>query len=106
MGGLKATKFGMFESLLHHRQWEILDQYFDWLVQFDVECDADKFVVFLNQQHPNLKFKIEKQMHNLSFTPISYKIGLVKTLHQAFVVSWSIFHLQLGKMKELLEKNL
>ena len=41
--------------------------------------------------------------------PFSYKIGLVKTiLHRAFVVSsnWSIFHLELSKTKELLEKNL
>ena len=48
-------------------------------------------------------------MHYLSFTPFSYKIGLVKTLlHRAFVISsnWSIFHLELSKTKELLEKNL
>ena len=35
----------------------------------------------------------------LSFTPCSYKIGLVKTLlHRAFVISsnWSIFHLELN----------
>ena len=39
---------------------------------------------------------------------LSYKIDLVKTLHGAFVISsnWSIFHLELGKTKELLEKNL
>ena len=30
----------------------------------------------------------------------------MKTLHQEFVISWSIFHLQLGKMKKLLEINL
>ena len=48
-------------------------------------------------------------MHYLSFTPFSYKIGLVKTLlHRAFVISsnWSIFHLELSKTKELLENNL
>ena len=36
-------------------------------------------------------------------------MGLVKTLlHRAFVISsnWSIFHLELSKTKELLEKNL
>ena len=46
-------------------------------------------------------------IHYLSFTPSSYKIGLVKTLlHWAFVISnnWYIFHLE--KTKELLEKNL
>ena len=41
--------------------------------------------------------------------PFSYKIGLFKTLlHRAFVISnnWSIFHLELSKTKEILEKNL
>ena len=45
----------------------------------------------------------------LSFAPFSYKIGLVKTLlHWAFVISsnWSIFHLELSKTKEMLQKNL
>ena len=45
----------------------------------------------------------------LSFAPWSYKMGLVKTLlHQAFIISsnWSIFHLELSKTKESLEKNL
>ena len=44
-------------------------------------------------------------IHYLSFTPSSYKIGLVKTLlHWAFVISnnWYIFHLE--KTKELLEQ--
>ena len=44
----------------------------------------------------------------LRFAPLSNKISLVKTsLHRAFVVSknWSIFHLEVGKTKELLEKN-
>ena len=39
----------------------------------------------------------------------SYKIGFVKTLlHRAFVISsnWSIFDLEVGKTKELLENNL
>ena len=47
--------------------------------------------------------------HLFNFTPFSYKIGLVKTLlHQTFVISrkWSVFHLKLGEMKELQEKNL
>ena len=41
--------------------------------------------------------------------PFSHKIGVVKTLlHPAFVISsnWSIFHLELNKAKEMLEKNL
>ena len=45
----------------------------------------------------------------LSFASLSYKMGLVKTLlHQAFIISsnWSMFHLELSKTKESLEKNL
>ena len=35
---------------------------------FNSESGADKFFVFLNQQHPNIKFTIEKQTENkLSF---------------------------------------
>ena len=83
-------------------------------VLFNSESDADKFFVFLNQRHPKIKFTIEKQTKNqvsflhllitrkgdnfltsvglytnyLSFTPFSYKVGLVKTLlHQAFFIS-------------------
>ena len=44
----------------------------------------------------------------ISFMPFSYKIGLVKTLlYWTFIITskWSIFHLELGKSKELLEKN-
>ena len=114
----------------------------DIICLFKSESDADKSFVFLNQQHPKIKFTIEKQTENqlsfldllinsngnnfqtsvyrkkhsiglytnyLSFMPFSYKMGLVKTLlHRAFVISsnWSIFHLELSKTKELLEKNL
>ena len=55
------------------------------------------------------KHSIGLYTNYLSFTPFSYKIGLVKTLlHRAFVISsnWSIFHLELRKTKETLEKNL
>ena len=114
----------------------------DIICLFNSESDADKFFVFLNQQHPKIKFAIEKQTENqlsfldllitsngdnfltsvcrkkhsvglytnyLVFMPFSYKIGLVKILlHRAFVISsnWSIFHLELSKTRELLEKNL
>ena len=46
------------------------------------------------------KHSIGLYTNYLSFTPFSYKIGLVKTLlHRAFVISsnWSIFHLELSK---------
>ena len=117
----------------------------DIICLFNSESDAGIFFVFLKQQHPKMKFTIEKQTENqlsfldllitsngdnfltsdyckkhsnglytnhLSFAPLSYKMGLVRTLlHQAFVISsnwsnWSIFHLELSKTKESLEKNL
>ena len=55
------------------------------------------------------KHSIGLYTNYLSFMPFSYKIGPVKTLlHRAYVISsyWSIFHLELSKTKELLEKNL
>ena len=40
----------------------------DIMCLFSNESDADKFFVFLNQQHPKIKFTIEKQTENqLSF---------------------------------------
>ena len=40
----------------------------DIICLFSSESDADKFFVFLNQQHPKIKFTIEKQNENqLSF---------------------------------------
>ena len=40
----------------------------DIICLFSNESDADKFFVFLNQQHPKIKFTIEKQTENqLSF---------------------------------------
>ena len=53
------------------------------------------------------KHSIGLYTNYLSFTRFSYKMGLVKTLlHRAFVISsnWSIFHVELSKTKELLEK--
>ena len=127
--------FQEYELILYHR-------HMDDISLFNSESDADKFFVFLNQQHPKIKFTIEKQNENqlsfldllitcngdnfltsvyrkkhsiglytnyLSFTPFSYKVGLVKTLlHRAFVISsnWSIFHLELSKTKEILQENL
>ena len=36
----------------------------DIICLFDSESDADKFFVFLNQQHPSIKLTIRKQTHN------------------------------------------
>ena len=44
----------------------------------------------------------------LSFTPFSYKVGLVRTLlHRAFMISssWFLFHEEVVKIKRYLEKN-
>ena len=44
-----------------------------------------------------------------SFTPISYKIGLIKTLlNRAFVIcsSWKVLHKEINNIKTLLNKNL
>ena len=49
------------ELILYHR-------HMDDISLFNSESDADKFFVFLNQQHPKIKFTIEKQNENqLSF---------------------------------------
>ena len=36
----------------------------DIICFFSSESDADKFFVFLNQRHSNIKFTIEKESHN------------------------------------------
>ena len=35
----------------------------DIICLFNSESDADKFFEFLNRQHPNIKFKFEKQVN-------------------------------------------
>ena len=45
----------------------------------------------------------------LSFTPFSYKIGLIKTLiHRTYAIScsWNLFHDEIENTKHLLEKNM
>ena len=44
-----------------------------------------------------------------SFTPSSYKIGLIKTLiHRTYAISssWNLFHDDIKNTKHLLEKNM
>ena len=44
----------------------------------------------------------------LSFSPLSYKIGLVKALtHRAFKIcsNWCLFHDEVNNIKKYLEKN-
>ena len=55
-------------------------------------------------------FFVKRQLlaYYLSFTPLSYKIGLVKTLiHRAFKIysSWCLFHDEVNNIKKYLEKN-
>ena len=47
----------------------------DIICLFDSESDPDKFFIFRNQQHPNIKLTIRKQMHNqVSFLDYSLLI--------------------------------
>ena len=61
----------------------------------------------------NFLTSVYRKKHSIglynNYLSFSYKIDLVKTLlHRLLVISnkWSIFHLEIGKTKELLEKNL
>ena len=109
---------------------------------FNNENDAKNFFEYLNEQHINIKFTMEKEENSSlafldvlltknnhgftstvfrkktsiglftsfdSFTPISYKIGLIKTLlNRAFVIcsSWKILDKEINNIKTLLNKNL
>ena len=103
-----ADKFFVFLNQLHpkmkftiQKQTENHFSFLDLLVT----SNGNNFLTsFYRKKH-----SIGLYTNYLSFTPFSYNIGLVKTLlHRAFAISsnWSIFHLQLSKTKELLEKNL
>ena len=114
----------------------------DIFCMFQTEKNAENFFEFLNCQHQNIKFTLEKENNKFlsfldilikneenrfsasvywkktsiglftqfnSFTPMSYKIGLVRCLiHRAFKISSSyiIFHNELEKVKILLQKNM
>ena len=114
----------------------------DIFCMFQNEKDAEIFFEFLNCQHQNIKFTLEKEnnkflsfldiliknegthfltsvyrketliglfTHFNSFTPMSYKIGLVRCLiHRAFKISSSyiIFHYESEKVEILLQKKM
>ena len=94
----------------------------DIICLFNCEVDAMKFFDYLNSRHPNIEFTFEKQNGGklafldilisnesdsfcmsvfrkclsffTSFTPFSYKIGLIKTfLYRTFEISssWTFF---------------
>ena len=89
-------------------------------IKFTTEKQTENQLSFLDllitSNINNFQTSVYRKKHSiglytnyLSFTPFSYKMGLVKTLlHRAFVISsnWSIFYLELSKIKELLEKNI
>ena len=108
----------------------------DIFCMFGNEKDAKDLFEFLNCQHENVKLTLKKKkainfchflillskmketvfQHQFIqkksiglFTPMSYKIGLVRCLiHRAFKISSSyiIFHSELEKIKILLQKNI
>ena len=103
-----ADKFFVFLNQRHSK------------IKFTIEKQTENQLSFLDllitSNGNNFQTSVYRKKHSiglytnyLSFTPFSYKMGLVKTLlHRAFVISsiWSIFHLELSKTKEMLEKNL
>ena len=109
---------------------------------FDNENEASLFLVYLNKQHPNIKFTSEPEKNGklpfldvniekkegggfltsifhkssytglltnfLSFTPLIYKLALVKTLiHRIYKIcnSWKLFHENIVELKETLKRN-
>ena len=89
-------------------------------IKFTIAKESNKFLSFLDILIKNegnrfstsvyrKKTSIELFTQFHSFTPMSYKIGLIKCLiHRAFKISSSyiIFHNELEKIKILLQKNM
>ena len=89
-------------------------------IKFTIEKESNKFLSFLDILIKNegnhfstsvyrkkTSIRLFTQFH--TFTPMSYKIGLIKCLiHRAFKISSSyiIFHNELEKIKILLQKNM
>ena len=67
--------------------------------------NVDKFCTSVFHKEP----AIALFTNYLGFTPFSYKVGLVRTLlHRAFMInsSWFLFHEEIVKIKNYLEKLL
>ena len=109
---------------------------------FHSEQDAIAFFDYINSQHPNIRFAMEKEIDHVlpfldvlidnthrssivttfrkktftglltnyfSFTPLSYKIGLIRTLiDRVFKINntWLSFHKDITKLVSILRKNL
>ena len=85
---------------------------------FDSEYEADNFLQYLNKQHPNIKFTIEKEhrkptytgllMNFNCFSPSTYKKSLIKTLvDRTYQINstWFGFDYDLKILKTILKKN-
>ena len=89
-------------------------------IKFTLERESNKFLSFLDVLIKNEGNRFSTSVYRKktsaglftqfnSFTPISYKIGLVRCLiYRAFKISSSyiIFHNELEKVKILLQKNI
>ena len=115
----------------------------DTFCLFHSEQDAIAFFDYINSQHPNIRFTMEKEIEHVlpfldvlidnthrssvvtstfrkktftglltnyfSFTPLSYKIGLIRTLiDRVFKINntWLGFHKDITKLVFILRKNL
>ena len=103
-----ADKFFVFLNQRHRK--------IKFTIEKQTENQLSSLDLLITSNGNNFQTSVYRKKHSiglytnyLSFTPFSYKVGLVKTLlHRAFVIcsNWSIFHLELSKTKELLEINL
>ena len=89
-------------------------------IKFTIEKESNKFLSFLDILIKNEGNRFSTSVYRKktsiglftqfhSFTPMSYKIGLIRCLiHRAFKISSSyiIFHNELEKIKILLQKNM
>ena len=108
----------------------------DTFCLFDIEHDATLFFDYINDRHPNIHFTMEKEMDKkipfldvqspitrvyrkktftglltnyFSFTPFSYKLGLIRTLvDRTYKINntWVGFHEDIKKLILILRKNL
>ena len=77
------------------------------------EHQALTFLDFLNSQHPNLNFTLEKEhMKQLPFLDVLSTLSdrLLTSVYSTFtglgmVNTWNGFHLDLEKLKVVLQKN-
>ena len=80
---------------------------------FENEHQAMTFLDFLNSQHPNLNFTLEKEhMKQLPFLDVLSTCSdrLITSVYSTFtglgmVGTWNGFHLDLEKLKVVLQKN-